>query len=344
MRDRSDNIFFELFEKTMLGKKKEKKKDSVKAQNTDTKQKTWWQKNWSTVLTVAAFFVGLFLLLYPSVADYWNSFHQSRAIMSYASDVAKLDTSQYEAIIASAQQYNQDICDNGIDWVLTDEDKERYENELNFASGGNMGYIQIDKIGVKLAMYHGTSESVLQTSIGHLEGTSLPVGTKSFDPKEGIVTDPNEGVHIALSGHRGLPSAKLFTDLDKLTEGDRFVLVVLNETYTYEVDQIRIVEPSDLSDLTIEPGKDYCTLVTCTPYGINTHRMLVRGHRVENSGGDLQVTADAIQYEEYYIAPFVAIPVILILIIILFIMSAKPKVTLDKVREKLFENSENTEG
>ena len=328
----------------MLGKKKEKKKDTAVKQAENTKGKTWWQKNWSTVLTVTAFFVGLGLLLYPSIADYWNSFHQSRAIMSYASDVAKLDTSQYEAIIASAQEYNRSISDNGIDWILSDEDKVRYENELNFASGGNMGYIQIDKIGVKLPMYHGTSESVLQTSIGHLEGTSLPVGAASFDPKEGIVTDPNEGVHIALSGHRGLPSAKLFTDLDKLTEGDRFVLIVLNETYTYEVDQIRIVEPSDLSDLTIVPGKDYCTLVTCTPYGINTHRMLVRGHRVENSGGDLQVTADAIQYEEYYVAPFVAIPVIIILIIILFIMSAKPKVTLEKVKKELFDIDEDTEG
>ncbi len=318
-----------------MKKLREKKPKKEKIQPEEQAEKNWWQKNWSNVVILTAFFVGLGLLLYPSVADYWNSFHQSRAIMSYATEVAKLDTSEYERIIASAQEYNREICENGINWMLNDEEKERYQNELNFTTGGNMGYIQIDKIKVKLSLYHGTSESVLQTSIGHLEGTSLPVGTASFDPDTGTVTDPEEGVHIAVSGHRGLPSAKLFSDLDKLTEGDRFVLVILNETFTYEVDQIRQVEPSDLSELTVVPGKDYCTLVTCTPYGINTHRLLVRGHRVENSGGDLLVMADAVQYEPYYIAPFVAIPVILILIIILFAMSAKPKVTIEKVKKSM---------
>ena len=317
-----------------MSEKKEKKRNK-RSDNAENTEKTWLQKNWSTLVVVIAFFIGLGLLAYPSVADYWNSFHQSRAIMSYASDVAKLDTSEYEAIIASAQEYNRRISDNGIEWILTDEDRERYNNELNFATGGNMGYIVIDKIKVKLSIYHGTSESVLQTSVGHLEATSLPVGAASFDPKTGEITDPTEGVHIAVSGHRGLPSAKLFSDLDKLTEGDRFSIVILNETYTYEVDQIRVVEPSDLSDLQIEPGKDYCTLVTCTPYGINTHRLLVRGHRVENSGGDLQVVADAVQYDSIYIAPFVAIPVILILIIILFIISAKPSVDFEKVKREV---------
>lgn len=317
--------------------KKNKKESRIKTESEQSgeRSESWFRRNWSNIVIMLAFFVGLGLLLYPSVSDYWNSFHQSRAIMSYTSDVSKLDTSEYERIIASAQEYNRNISDNGIDWILTDEDKARYENELNFAVGGNMGYIQIDKINVKLSIYHGTSEAVLQTSVGHLEGTSLPVGTASFDHKTGEVTDQTEGVHIALSGHRGLPRAKLFSDLDRLTEGDRFAIVVLNETYTYEVDQIRIVEPSDLSDLVIEPGKDYCTLITCTPYGINTHRLLVRGHRVENAGGDLLVTADAVQYEPYYIAPFVAIPIIILLIIILFLISAQPKVNIEDIKKKL---------
>ena len=317
--------------------KKIRKETGIKTESVQNgeRQENWFRKNWSNIVIMLAFFVGLGLLLYPSVSDYWNSFHQSRAIMSYTSDVAKLDTSEYDRIIASAQEYNRNISDNGIDWILTDEDKVNYENELNFAAGGNMGYIQIDKINVKLSIYHGTSEAVLQTSVGHLEGTSLPVGTASFDHKTGEVTDPAEGVHIALSGHRGLPRAKLFSDLDRLTEGDRFVIVILNETYTYEVDQIRIVEPTDLSDLAIEPGKDYCTLITCTPYGINTHRLLVRGRRVENAGGDLQVTPDAVQYEPYIIAPFVAIPVILLLIIILFMISAQPKINIDDIKKKL---------
>ena len=184
-----------------------------------------------------------------------------------------------------------------------------------------------------LPIYHGMSESVLQTSIGHLEGTSLPVGCKSFNWRSGELDDPNECGHIVLSGHRGLPSAKLFSGLDKLVEGDYFSITVLNETYTYEVDQIRIVKPDDLSSITLEKGKDYCTLVTCTPYGINTHRLLVRGHRVRNMNGDGNVIADAMQIDKLYVVPFVGIPIVLILLVILVIVTGR-----QRKRKQIFRN------
>ena len=170
-----------------------------------------------------------------------------------------------------------------------------------------MGYIDIPKIDVMLPIYHGIDESILQVAVGHIPGTSLPVG--------------GEGSHCVVSGHRGLPSARLFTDIDKLVGGDSFTITVLNKTLTYEVDQIRTVLPTDLSDLQIEKGKDYVTLVTCTPYGINTHRLLVRGHRIENADGDASVIADALQIEPIYIAPFIAVPILILLIIGMFIMT-----------------------
>ena len=174
-----------------------------------------------------------------------------------------------------------------------------------------MGYVSIPKIHVKLPMYHGTEEAVLQTSIGHLEQTSLPVGGKNS--------------HCSVSGHRGLPSARLFTDIVDLKEGDTWTMTVLNETVTYEVDQIRIVEPQDLSNLQIEKKKDFATLITCTPYGINTHRLLVRGHRIPNADGDANLTADAIQIEPIYIAPFLAAPILLALLAILFISTRRAR-------------------
>ena len=290
------------------------------------------------------FLVGLGLLIYPTLADYWNSFHQTRAIMSYASEVAKIDTAQYDKLIQYAQMYNRKISDGGILWRMSPEQRVEYERALDFAGNGNMGYINIEKIGVMLPIYHGTSESVLQTSIGHIEGTSLPVSCSSWHVKTtgeevrdaagnltmlthstGMVTDPTEGSHCVLSGHRGLPSAKLFSDLDKLVEGDTFTLNILNETLTYQVDQIRVVEPTDLTELQIEPGMDYCTLVTCTPYGINTHRLLVRGHRVANAQGDVKVVADALQVETLYIIPFIGIPIIVLLVIMMLVITGQSR-------------------
>ena len=311
---------------------------------TEAKEKNWLQRNLVNLVISLVFLVGLGLLIYPTLADYWNSFHQTRAIMSYDSEVAKIDTAQYDKLIQYAQMYNRKISDGGILWRMSPEQRVEYERALDFAGNGNMGYINIEKIGVMLPIYHGTSESVLQTSIGHIEGTSLPVGCSSWQVKTtgeevrdaagnltmlthstGMVTDPTEGSHCVLSGHRGLPSAKLFSDLDKLVEGDTFTLNILNETLTYQVDQIRVVEPTDLTELQIEPGMDYCTLVTCTPYGINTHRLLVRGHRVANAQGDVKVVADALQVETLYIIPFIGIPIIVLLVIMMLVITGQSR-------------------
>lgn len=299
---------------------KKKEKMNVPAPN-----ESWVKRNLSSILLGSAFVVGLVLLLYPSIADYWNSFHQSRAIMSYAEAVSNLSKEDFEREIKKALEYNAEIAQNGLNWSLEEEEKERYNDTLNFTGNGTMGYIQIDKIKVTLPLYHGTSESVLQTSIGHLEGTSLPVGAFSYDYKEKKVMDPNDGSHCVLTGHRGLPSAKLFSNLDKLVEGDVFSLNILGETYSYQVDQIRVVLPSDLSELEIVPGMDYCTLVTCTPYGINTHRLLVRGHRVDNPQGDIAVIPDAVIIDSVYVAPFIAAPIIFVLVLIVLFGNRKPR-------------------
>ena len=278
-----------------------------------------------TVILVIVLLVGLGILAYPSFSDYWNSFHQSRAVMTYAENVANMNTEEYKKLLERAGEYNAQLAERGISWNLSDEEKEAYQEQLNIGGNGVMGYIKIQKIDVMLPIYHGTEESVLQTSIGHLEASSLPVG--------------GESTHCMLSGHRGLPSAKLFTDLDKLEEGDTFTLNVLNETLTYEVDHIWIVEPSDLNNLNIESGKDYCTLITCTPYGINTHRLLVRGHRISNQSGDAMVVADAIQIRPIYIAPFIAIPLLLlILIYVLIATSDRNRKKRDLKEEYLDEN------
>ena len=254
-----------------------------------------------TIILVSVMLAGIGLLAYPSLADYWNSFHQSRAVMSYAEHVSDMNAEEYNRLLSEAQAYNERFVENGLNWHLTEEEKAEYESVLDVDGSGVMGYIRIPKIDVMLPVYHGTEERILQTSIGHLEGSSLPVG--------------GESTHCLLSGHRGLPSARLFTDLDQLREGDTFTITVLNDTLTYEVDHIWIVEPEDLSHLTIEAGNDLCTLITCTPYGINTHRLLVRGHRIPNVDGGAMVVADAIQIRPVFIAPFLAIPILLLLLI-----------------------------
>lgn len=267
----------------------------------------WIKKNLSSIILVLIFIIGLSLLLYPSFSDYWNSFHQSRAIASYAQSVTTIDDDQYEKMWAQAQEYNTTLAKKQNRWVLSEEEYEEYESLLNIGETGIIGYIEIPNIKVSLPIYHGVDEAVLQIAVGHIEGSSLPVG--------------GEGTHCVISGHRGLPSAKLFTNLDEMEEGDLFMMRVLDETLTYEVDQIRIVEPEDLSALDIEEGKDLCTLVTCTPYGINSHRLLVRGHRVENleSASSIRVTADAMQIDPVMVAPVIAVPILLILLIWLLV-------------------------
>ena len=269
--------------------------------------------NFITILLVLILLVGLSLLLYPSVSDYWNSLHQTMAIATYAEDVANLNQDQYDEIWAAAERYNASLTDRDNAYLLSDAQKEEYERLLNVSGLGVMGYIEIPSFDCSLPIYHGTEESVLQIAVGHMEWSSLPVG--------------GESTHCVLSGHRGLPSAKLFTNLDKLQTGDTFILRVLDEMLTYEVDQILIVEPQETGSLRIEEGKDYCTLVTCTPYGINTHRLLVRGHRVDNieEANTVRVTADAIQIEPLIVAPIVAIPILLLLLISLLPKQSKKK-------------------
>ena len=273
----------------------------------------------SSLLLTAAIVIGTALIAYPSVADYWNSFHQTRAIMSYTEKVAGMENDEYDRLLEEARLFNRSVAEQGIQWKPDDAWMADYQSCLDITGTGNMGYLRIEKIGVMLPVYHGTEDNVLQTSVGHLAGTSLPVGCGSFDSREGKVTDPSEGAHSVLSGHRGLPSARLLTDLDKLTEGDTFTLNILDDVFTYEVDQIRIVLPTDVSEIQIEPGKDLCTLVTCTPYGINTHRLLVRGHRIANAQGDIKVVADALQIAPVYIIPFIAGPIIAVLLMLVFL-------------------------
>ncbi len=271
------------------------------------------KKHFSTILLILIFFAGLALLIYPTLSDYVNSLHQSKAISAYAESVENMDAEKYEAILAEAKQYNTALAQSPQSYERTEEEQEQYSQLLNVDGNGVMGYIEIPSIEVSLPIYHGTSDSVLNSAIGHLDWTSLPIG--------------GESTHCVLSGHRGLPSAKLFTNLDKLVVGDTFLLRTLDEVLTYEVDQILIVEPSEIEALQIVPGEDYCTLVTCTPYGINTHRLLVRGHRIENveEAITVRVTSDAIQIEPVIVAPMIAAPILLILLMTVFLSGNKKK-------------------
>lgn len=227
-----------------------------------------------TIVIVCIFLAGVSLLLYPTVSDFWNRLHQSRAIIDYTQHVDELKQEDYDRMWSEAEKYNERLRSNPDRYVMTEEDREEYDSLLDVLDTGIMCYIEIPAIDCSLPVYHGTDDAVLQSSVGHLEGSSLPVG--------------GEGTHCVISGHRGLPSARLFTDLDKLKEGDIFLLRVLERTLTYEVDQITVVEPEDMSQLEIVEGEDLCTLVTCTPYGINTHRLLVRGHRIPNREEDMK--------------------------------------------------------
>ena len=228
----------------------------------------WFKKNGLTFLLVLVMLIGAGIMAYPTFADWWNSFHQSRAVASYVQTVEQMDTAEYDRILREAEDYNRRVAQTGTMWSMTEEDRADYERQLMVEGSDIMGYIDIEKVHIHLPIYHGTDEAVLQVAIGHLEDTSLPIGGASS--------------HCVLSGHRGLPSAKLFTDIDQLTEGDVFVLTVLNHEATYEVDQILTVLPDEMQSLAITPEQDYCTLVTCTPYGVNTHRLLIRGHRIPN--------------------------------------------------------------
>ncbi len=267
----------------------------------------------STIFLILILIIGLSLLLYPSFTDWWNASRASQAIATYSDDVANLDKEKYDALWEAAWEYNQTLPERINQYLLSGELKEEYDQLLDLSGTGIMGYIEIPALKVSLPVYHGTDEKVLQVAVGHLEWSSLPVGGNSS--------------HCVVSGHRGLPSARLFTDLDKMVEGDLFMFRILDEILTYEVDQIRIVEPHQTEDLLIRDGEDLCTLVTCTPYGVNTHRLLIRGHRVENAEDAriIRVTADALQIEPLIVAPVVAAPILLLLLILLLLpKQAKP--------------------
>ena len=265
------------------------------------------KKHGSTILLIMVLIIGVSLLLYPSFADWWNSLHQSRAVASYVEHVAAIDEDTYSELWDAAREYNNSLSDRQNHFGLAPEQQEEYDAILNVTNNGIIGYVEIPSINVTLPIYHGTDETILQIAVGHLEWSSLPIG--------------GESTHSIISGHRGLPSARLFTDLDKLTVGDIFFYRILDEVLTYEVDQILIVEPHQLDALSIVHGEDLSTLITCTPYGINSHRLLVRGHRIENQEAErtVRVTSDAVQIEPVFVAPFVAAPMLLVLLVAIMI-------------------------
>lgn len=274
------------------------------------------KRKWITIALLGVFFVGLSVLLYPAVSSYWNSITQSKVVEDYDAMLESLTPEDYSGLFEAAHAYNASLA--ALDFPLNDYGilSQEYSEALNAAGDGVMGYIDIDKLQLKIPIYHGTDESVLSHGVGHVEGSSLPVG--------------GEGTHCVLSAHRGLPSATLFTHLDRLELGDTFRLTVLDQALTYEVDQITTVLPSDGSDLLITDGEDYCTLLTCTPYGINTHRLLVRGHRVASEDlRKMQVLSEAYIVDRLIVTPVVALPIIFLLMLYVFFKPVKRKPSLD---------------
>lgn len=283
----------------------------------------WLKKNWTTILLVVIVLAGLCLLLYPSFSDWWNSMHQSRAIAAYVETVDAMSQEEIDEILTAAREYNERLWHRQNRWVLSEEEQAEYNSLLDVSGNGIMGYISIPVIGVNLPIYHGTEESVLQVAAGHLSSTSLPVG--------------GPGTHAAVSGHRGLPSARLFTDLDQLKVGDIFTISVLNEVYTYQIEQIVTVLPEDTSQMNLYQGEDLCTLQTCTPYGVNSHRLLLRGRRIENVDGALMAASEAVRVPNHIVIPAVGIPILflLLLVALIYFRRRKPKITTDDLRDLL---------
>ena len=279
----------------------------------------------STILLIAIFLIGLCVLLYPTVSDFWNEKRQTQAIMNYDDLLVDLTPEDFSEQFKKADEYNEKLKRISYPFLGYSELDDEYYSTLDVNGNGMMGYITIEKIKVQLPIYHGTSDKVLNSAVGHMEGSSLPVG--------------GEGTHSVLSAHRGLPSAKLFTNLDKVTIGDIFTIKILDRTLTYQVDQVLIVLPEKIDELYVKDGKDYCTLVTCTPYGINTHRMLVRGTRIENieEAKKVNIFTEAFQIDPLIVTPAVAIPMLAGLLIFLMSKSSKEK---KKTRGKINNNNE----
>lgn len=276
------------------------------------KKKKGLKKQLPNLIFGVIFLVGVAIFLYPSVSNYVNSIHQSRAINSYDESISTMSQEDYTKFWQAAYEYNKELATKPMNFTLSDEELTEYNKILDPTGTGVIGYIEIENIGVNLPIYHGTEESVLQVGIGHLEGTSFPTGTSS--------------THVVLSGHRGLPSSRLFTDLDQMIVGDTFLLHIMDQTFAYQVDKISIVLPEEVTGLAIVDGEEYVTLVTCTPYGVNTHRLLVRAKRVDyNEETKLIVPADATRYGTLMIAPFIGAPMLLIAFIVFMVKTRKPK-------------------
>ncbi len=327
-----------------MEKKEKQKKVNKKQKPSEKKQAPQKKKgsSFSTIILVAIFFVGLCVLLYPTVSDFWNEKRQSQAIINYDDIIVNLTPEDYTAHFEKADDYNQKLSLISEPFLGHKTIADLYYDTLDVNGDGMMGYITIEKIKVQLPIYHGTTDKVLNSAVGHVEGSSLPVG--------GV------GTHTVLSAHRGLPSAKLFTNLDKLTNGDIFTIRILDRTITYQVDQVLIVLPQKVNDLYAQPGEDYCTLVTCTPYGVNTHRMLVRGTRIENIEEEkkINIITEAYQIDPLIVTPAVAAPMLGILLIFLLVKSSgsnkknkkknknnkKPEKTLNSETKETNENTE----
>lgn len=275
------------------------------------------KKDISLIALVLVFFLGLSIMLYPLLANYWNQRTQSQSIMNYAAMLENLTEEDYTEYFQKADAYNQELRNLSMPLINTDK-IYGYMDLLNLMGNGIMGYIAIEKIGVELPIYHGTSSSVLNVAVGHLEGSSLPAG--------------GSGTHAVLSAHRGLPSAKLFSDLDKLEVGDTFTITVLNRVLTYEVEQILIVTPEETDSLAIHRNEDLCSLITCTPYGINTHRLIVQAHRIETEQEKpmLYVANDAFRIDPIIVTPVIAMPMLFVMLIFLMVKYRKRKESTDK--------------
>lgn len=283
------------------------------------------KKRKTTRIMVLFFFIGLLILFYPTLSNYYNEKNQSKSIYTYESIIDKYDEEKYQILKEAAMSYNKKLS-SLKEPLLTYKSLKNYKKTLNVNNEGMMGYLTIDKIKVELPIYHGTSSSVLNSAVGHLEGTSLPVGGK--------------GTHSVLSAHRGLPSAKLFSELDRLEIGDTFKITILNEVHIYEVDKIEIVKPSNSSSLKIDKNNDYVTLLTCTPYGINTHRLLVRGKRVLKETKKVYITTEGFKINKLLVIPIIAVPIILLLLLLTLIKPVK-RVNINKYNEFLYPNGKD---
>lgn len=284
----------------------------------------WLKKNWITLILIAVVLAGVCLLVYPTFSDWWNSLRQSQAIASYVETVEGLSPEEAQELMDAAKAYNEQLWKKENRLILSPEEDKEYRSLLDVTGTGIIGTVHIPSVGIDLPIYHGTDEAVLQIASGHIPGTSFPIG--------------GEGTHAVISGHRGLPSARLFTDLDQLAEGDVFTVTVLNQAFTYQIDKISTVLPEDTTEIALLEKGDYCTLQTCTPYGVNTHRLLLRGKRIPNpEAADIVPTVEAVRVPNYLVVPAVGVPLLVVLLVIVLISRRRkhPKLTEEDMKRPI---------